>query len=176
MNIRVAPDSKASFSVTVVLSGLLVTSMHGYLNAMWYSKHCTYLDWEWFTSPICLFGLTLYEISFLCTLYSEHIMRNLRDLPSKAPPAQQQSPHTPPQRYKIPKGFLFNYVSSPQYFTELTGFLGWAIMTWSPAGLFIFLISCANLIPRAVASHKWYVEKFRGDYPVNRKQLIPFVW
>ncbi len=92
-------------------------------------------------------------------------MRNLRDA--------TRNPGQP--RYKIPKGFLYDYVTSPQYFTELTGFLGWAIMTWNPAGLFIFLISCANLVPRAVESHRWYKEKF-SDYPKDRKVLIPFLW
>ena len=92
-------------------------------------------------------------------------MRELRD----------PNPKAGAPRYSIPTGFLFEYVTSPQYFTELTGFLGWAIMTWSPAGLFIFLISAANLIPRAIASHKWYHEKF-DNYPTKRKVLIPFVY
>jgi 3-oxo-5-alpha-steroid 4-dehydrogenase 1 len=169
LSIRVAPDTKSSFSITVVLSGFFVTSMHGYLNALWYSKHCSYLDSDWLFSPTCILGVLLYEVSFWSTIYSEHIMRNLRDPPSS--PTAAQKP-----RYKIPRGFLFQYVTSPQYFTELAGFLGWAIMTWSPAGLFIFSISCANLIPRAIASHKWYHEKFKGEYPTDRKILIPFLW
>lgn len=168
LNIRVASCAKSSFSITVVLSGFFVTSIHGYLNARWYSEHCSYLDWDWLFSPTCIIGLTIYEISFWSTIYCESIMRNLRD---PSPGAAQEQP-----RYKIPTGFLFKYVTSPQYFTELAGFAGWAIMTWSPAGLFIFLISCANLIPRAIASHKWYHEKFKGEYPTERKILIPFVW
>mmetsp|Transcript_22494 Transcript_22494/g.32849 ORF Transcript_22494/g.32849 Transcript_22494/m.32849 type:complete len:267 (+) Transcript_22494:43-843(+) len=167
LNIRVAPGSKSSFSISVALSGFFVTTMHGYLNAMWYSKYCTYLDWDWMTSPTCIFGLLLYEMSFWSTIYCEHIIRNLRD---KVAVKNEAS------RYKIPKGFLFEYVSSPQYFTEILGFLGWAIMTWSPAGLFIFLISAANLVPRAVGTHKWYQEKFKEEYPSKRKALIPFIW
>jgi 3-oxo-5-alpha-steroid 4-dehydrogenase 1 len=48
-------------------------------------------------------------------------------------------------------------------------------MTWSPGGLFILGISLANLVPRAIATHRWYREKF-PDYPKDRKILIPFVW
>lgn len=166
-SLRVDPNSKSSFSILVVISGFFVTSLHGYLNAMWYSKYCTYLNYEWLTTPTCIFGLILYEVSFWSTIYCESIIRNLRDVnPSKSTT----------QRYKIPKGFLFEYVTSAQYFTELLGFLGWAIMTWSPAGLFIFSISCANLIPRAIGTHKWYLEKFKDTYPKNRKILIPFIW
>lgn len=168
LSLRVTPGTKASFSFLVVISGFFVTSLHGYLNAMWYSKYCTYLNWEWFYSPTCLLGLLLYEVSFWSTIYCESIIRSLRD------PNPTNS--TSQQRYKIPRGFLFEYVTSPQYFTELMGFAGWAIMTWSPAGLFIFLISAANLIPRAIGTHKWYQEKFKSDYPKNRKILIPFIW
>lgn len=53
--------------------------------------------------------------------------------------------------------------------------VGWAIMTLNPGGLVIFLISFANLVPRAVRTHHWYKEKF-DDYPKNRKALIPFVY
>lgn len=164
-SIRVANGTKTRFSLLVSVTGIFVTALHGYLNAMYYSKFCTFLNWEWVLSPTCLFGLFLYEVSFWSTIRSEYVMRNLRDVNGK--------PGAP--RYKIPTGFLFDYVTSPQYFTELTGFLGWAIMTWSPAGLFIFSISAANLIPRAIASHKWYREKFE-HYPANRKALIPFVY
>ncbi|CAM9342834.1 unnamed protein product [Ectocarpus fasciculatus] len=165
LSIRVTEGSKTRFSLLVSVTGVLVTSLHGYLNAMYYSKFCTFLDWDWVLSPTCLLGLCLYQVSFWSTIRSEYIMRNLRELDPK--------PGAP--RYKIPRGFLFDYVSSPQYFTELTGFLGWAIMTWSPAGLFIFSISVANLVPRAIASHKWYMEKFE-DYPQERKIVIPFVF
>jgi 3-oxo-5-alpha-steroid 4-dehydrogenase 1 len=149
-----------SFSVLVVACGVVVTTIHGYLNATWYGRYATFLDWDWFFSPCCLCGLILYEISFWSTIYCEHIMRCLRDGTG--------------ERYKIPRGFLFEYVSSPQYFTELLSFLGWTIMTWSPAGLVIFCISLANLVPRALQTHQWYREKFE-DYPKNRKALIPFI-
>jgi len=33
----------------------------------------------------------------------------------------------------------------------------------------------ANLAPRAVANHRWYLQKFPG-YPARRRALIPFVW
>jgi 3-oxo-5-alpha-steroid 4-dehydrogenase 1 len=33
----------------------------------------------------------------------------------------------------------------------------------------------ANLIPRAISTHRWYHEKF-PDYPADRRVLIPGVW
>ena len=35
-------------------------------------------------------------------------------------------------------------------------------------------LSAANLVPRALATHRWYRERF-PDYPQDRKALIPFV-
>jgi 3-oxo-5-alpha-steroid 4-dehydrogenase 1 len=162
LNIRVHKGTKSSFSILVVVCGFVVTSLHGYLNAQWYSRQATFLDWEWFCSPLCIIGLIIYEAGFWSTIRCEYIMRHLRDGPSNA-------------RYTIPHGFLFEHVTSPQYFTELVGFFGWAMMTRNPGGLVIFLISAANLVPRAVQSHQWYHAKF-DNYPKERKILIPFVW
>jgi hypothetical protein len=52
---------------------------------------------------------------------------------------------------------------------------GWAILTWSPAGLAFAVFTFANLAPRAISHHKWYKDEFE-DYPKNRKILIPFIW
>ena len=76
--------------------------------------------------------------------------------------------------YHIPKGFLFNRVSNPNYLGEFIEWLGWAIMTWSWAGLVFFLWTVCNLFPRAISNHKWYKSKFE-DYPQERKAIIPNV-
>ena len=53
--------------------------------------------------------------------------------------------------------------------------LGWAIMTWSFAGLVFFFWTVANLLPRALANHRWYQEKF-PEYPTDRKAIIPYLF
>jgi len=77
--------------------------------------------------------------------------------------------------YRIPTEGLFRWVSSPSYLTELVAWAGFALCTWSLAGVFIFVISAANLVPRAIATHQWYREKF-SDYPKERRALIPYIW
>jgi hypothetical protein len=49
---------------------------------------------------------------------------------------------------------------------------GWAVATWSLAGLSFALFTAANLIPRAVSHHRWYRRTF-ADYPRRRKAVIP---
>ena len=57
---------------------------------------------------------------------------------------------------------------------EIMEWIGWAVLTWSLAGLTFVIWTTANLLPRAVSHHKWYKEEFE-DYPENRKALIPFI-
>ncbi len=164
--IRTAPGAKTSFSLLVVMAGWGATSLHGYLNASFLTTHSTQFTTSWLTDPRFLVGIVLYYLSFGLTIHSEAIQRNLRT---------KQEVAAGEKVYRIPRGGLYRWVTSPCYFTELTAWAGFALMTWSPGGLFIFAISCANLIPRAVASHRWYRERF-DDYPPERKALIPFVW
>ena len=77
--------------------------------------------------------------------------------------------------YKIPQGGFYRWVSAPNYFGELLEWLGWAIATWSLAGFSFLVYTAANLGPRAITNHKWYLEKF-DDYPEERKALVPFLF
>ncbi len=77
--------------------------------------------------------------------------------------------------YKVPMGGMYHYVSCPNYLGEIIAWTGWAIATWSLAGLSFAVFTFANLAPRAVANHRWYRETF-PDYPSTRRALIPFVW
>jgi len=97
--------------------------------------------------------------------------------------------------YFIPKGGLFEYVSAANYLAETIEWLGFMIAAdfaypavptlllrkilltfflWQQVSFFIFVV--ANLAPRAVSNHRWYQEKFKGEYPANRKAFIPFIF
>jgi hypothetical protein len=51
---------------------------------------------------------------------------------------------------------------------------GWALATWSLAGLAFAVYTGANLAPRALAHHAWYRQRF-PDNPARRRALVPFV-
>jgi 3-oxo-5-alpha-steroid 4-dehydrogenase 1 len=57
----------------------------------------------------------------------------------------------------------------------MTMWAGWALATWSLAGLTILCITAANLIPRALKNHRWYRDRF-PDYPAERKALVPHIF
>ena len=78
--------------------------------------------------------------------------------------------------YKIPQGGLFKYVSAANYTAECFEWTGWALAAWHPAPAAFALFTFCNLAPRALSNHAWYLEKFRGQYPAQRRALIPLLW
>jgi protein-S-isoprenylcysteine O-methyltransferase Ste14 len=70
---------------------------------------------------------------------------------------------------------MYRWISCPNYFGEIVEWIGWAIATWSLAGLAFALWTAANLAPRARSHHQWYRESF-ADYPQERKALVPRLW
>ncbi len=163
--IRSPKGSTASFSISIVMTGWLVTTLHGYLNARFISELGTHFTVDWFTDPRFIFGIVLYYGSFVLNIHSDAIIRNLRSV---------DEVERGEKVYRIPKGGLFRYVTNPSYLTEITAFTGFAIATWSLGATFILLITIGNLVPRAFQTHRWYREKF-ADYPAERRALIPFV-
>jgi 3-oxo-5-alpha-steroid 4-dehydrogenase 1 len=165
---RVPRGQATSFSLMVVTIGWAVTSLHGYLNAAYTTRFspATQAGWAWFADPRFLLGFALYAGGLAANLRADHVVRSLRTRDEVAQGIK---------RYRIPRGGLFEYVTNASYLTELVAWAGFAIFTWSLAGVYILAISAANLIPRALDTHRWYRERF-PDYPAQRKVLIPFVW
>ena len=125
-----------------------------------------HLDEGWLADPRFLAGLALYGASLAGNVWSDAILRGLRT---------REEVERGEKVYRIPEGGLFEWVTCPSYLTELTGWAGLALATWSPAGLFILALSAANLVPRARATHRWYKARF-PDYPAKRRALVPGVW
>ena len=76
----------------------------------------------------------------------------------------------------IPRGGLFEYISCANYGAEIFEWIGYAIACWSlPAAAFAFYTFC-NIGPRGYRHHQWYQQKFKENYPTNRKAVIPFLW
>ena len=162
---RVPKGAPATFGLLVMGSGMLVTSMHGYLNATLFSRLGAHLDEGWLTDPRFLAGLAIYACGLALNVHSDAVLRNLR---SKEEVARGD------KVYRIPEGGGFRWVTNPSYLGELVMWTGFSILTWGLPGVFILAITAANLVPRALANHRWYREKF-PDYPATRRALIPGV-
>jgi protein-S-isoprenylcysteine O-methyltransferase Ste14 len=115
---------------------------------------------SWLLTWQFISGILIFLTGFIINKTADRKLRSLRK--------------NNPELYVIPRGWLFNYISSPHYFGEVIEWAGWALMTWSLPGLAFSVFTFANLFPRAVASHQWYKSHFR-EYPSERKAIIPFI-
>ena len=113
---------------------------------------------DWMLSPTFIAGLSLFLIGMFINLRSDYYIASMK---------KRKGPG-----YHIPNGFLYKYISAPNYFGEIIEWLGWAILTWSISGVIFLIWVIANLFPRAISHHKWYKNKFE-NYPQNRKAIIP---
>eukprot|EP01098_Paradermamoeba_levis_P013834 TRINITY_DN640_c0_g1_i1.p1 TRINITY_DN640_c0_g1~~TRINITY_DN640_c0_g1_i1.p1 ORF type:complete len:299 (-),score=84.58 TRINITY_DN640_c0_g1_i1:58-954(-) len=110
-------------------------------------------------------GLPIFVLSEIGNFITHVILSNLRPAGSTA--------------RKIPHGFLFEFVSCPNYFLEITSWIGFSIMTHSVPALIFTLIGATTMYGWAVERHIRYKKEFDGKngqplYP-RRKVLIPFV-
>ncbi|MCA9718059.1 MAG: DUF1295 domain-containing protein, partial [Myxococcales bacterium] len=141
------------------LSALVPLTIFATLNALAIAA-MPYPD-AWFSSPYFLIGALLFAVGFVLNRHADRALRQLR------PPGGRD--------YAIPRGGLFEWVSSPNYLGELIMWIGWSLATWTAAGAVWTLYVAATLVPRARDHHLWYQERF-SDYPARRRALIPFTW
>ncbi|MBP7809282.1 MAG: DUF1295 domain-containing protein [Bacteroidia bacterium] len=127
--------------VFIVLNAILFNFMNAGLNGYYLSHFANREDYnsDWLYSPHFVFGVILFCIGAFINLKSDSILINLRK------PGETG--------YKIPKGFLFNYISSPNLFGELIEWSGFALMAWNLPALTFMVWTFANLVPRAKNHH-----------------------
>jgi 3-oxo-5-alpha-steroid 4-dehydrogenase 1 len=126
----------------------------------YYFTHFANYQTSWFTDIRFITGVILFFVGLWINWKADNVLIHLRK------PGETG--------YKIPQGWLFNYVSCPNLMGELIEWAGFAMLCWNMPALAFFIWTAANLIPRAVAHHKWYKSKFE-NYPVDRKAVLPYL-
>ncbi|PTL79968.1 methyltransferase [Vitiosangium sp. GDMCC 1.1324] len=142
----------------IVSLALIFNTLNAYVNARWISHLGTYSN-AWLLDPRFVLGALLFLLGKWVNITSDTTLLRLR--------ARGEG------GYQIPQGGLYRLVSCPNYLGEIMEWVGWAIATWSLAGVSFALYTAANLVPRALSHHRWYRETF-ADYPSQRRALIPF--
>ncbi|CEG75351.1 hypothetical protein RMATCC62417_10408 [Rhizopus microsporus] len=151
-------SSMAPIHVFTSLSSVVFNLINGYTNGMWIGRHSQSIDRIQFWV-----GFGLWAFGFASNIYHDTLLFRLRQKKEKQ------------KRYFIPTGGLFEYVSCPNYLSEIIEWTGYALAASSSIPAIIFVSStAANLIPRACKTHEWYKKEFE-NYP-NRKAVIPFVF
>jgi very-long-chain enoyl-CoA reductase len=75
----------------------------------------------------------------------------------------------------IPKGFLFDAVSCPNYLFEILTWIGFAMVVRVSGASLFALASAGILADWARKRHAAYLAEF-ADYPKTRKRLVPYVF
>ncbi|MGN1046146.1 MAG: DUF1295 domain-containing protein [Candidatus Cryptobacteroides sp.] len=156
---------RSKMPVAIMLMGMTFNTLNSYFIGAWlyrYAPEGMYTT-EWFASPQFIIGTVIFFTGMLINLDSDNVIRHLRK------PGDT--------KHYIPKKHLYKYVTSANYFGELTEWVGYAILTWSPAGLLFAIWTYANLAPRAKSLTEKYEAEFGDEYKeLNKKHLIPFIW
>lgn len=141
----------------IVGSAIFFNCINAGLNG-YFLAHFESYGSESFLNIKFIVGICLFLLGFFINQKSDYILIHLRK------PGETG--------YKIPKGFLFNFISCPNLFGELVQWSGFAIMAWNLPALTFLIWTFANLLPRAIGHHKWYKENFK-EYPEKRKAVLP---
>lgn len=145
--------------LSIPLFAVVFNGLNAYVNARWVSHFGEY-EPSWLLDPRFLVGAAIFAAGMAINLHADTVLIHLRK------PGETG--------YKIPTGGMYRFITCPNYFGEVLEWCGWAVMTWSLAGLAFAIYTAANLIPRALTNHRWYHEKF-DDYPEERRAVIPFL-
>lgn len=146
------------FPVSGVLFGFAFNTANGFVNGYAVAHAPQLMDAGWFADPRFIAGLAIALTGWLINFQADNILINLRADGDTS--------------YRIPYGGAFRWVSGANYFGEIVLWCGWALMSWTVAGLVFALFTIANLLPRALSHHRWYRRRF-PDYPPERKAILP---
>jgi len=152
-------DAKKPMPLAIAAMAIVFNHVNAYLNARWISELGSYEPSD-LARPQFLLGVAGFVAGMALNIGSDNILFGLRK--------------TGEEGYQIPHGGAYRWVSSPNYLGELLEWGSWALASGSLAGLSFFLFTAANLVPRAVANHRWYRKTF-GDYPPARRAIIPWL-
>ena len=145
--------------LSIVGMALFFNGINATINARWISHFGEYPD-SWLESGPFIVGVVVFVVGWAVNQHSDAVLHRLRG------PGESS--------YKIPRGGLYRWVSCPNYLGEMLEWIGWALAAWSLAGLAFAVFTIANLLPRAIANHRWYRNEF-ADYPPERRAVVPFL-
>jgi len=146
--------------VAIVGSAVLFNIVNAGLNGLYLGWFGDVYAQSWLGDPRFIVGLAVFVIGAGVNLWSDNRLIGLRAGGK--------------QGYSIPRGGLFELVSSPNLMGEIIEWWGFAIMCWNLPALSFAVWTAANLIPRAISHHAWYRRTF-ADYPRDRRAVIPAV-
>jgi len=174
--LRTPSRSRAHISVTV--AGMVYNLCNGFLVGAYLSSSegisatSTALSrWTFWL------GIALWSFGFVGNAVHDEVLLNIRRN-QKRKGKQQEGKESKKEHYAIPYGYLYRFISYPNYLCEWIEWVGFALAAspgnfTTPPWLFVFA-EVMVMTPRAWRGHQWYHHKF-PEYPKERKAIIPFI-
>lgn len=155
---------KSRMPLAIMLMGITFNLLNGFMQGEWifYLAPFGYEDNGWFATPPFIIGTALFFTGMAINLHSDYIIRHLRK------PGDTN--------HYLPDKGMYRYVTSANYFGEIVEWLGFALLTCSPAALVFAWWTFANLVPRANAIWHTYREEFGIEAVGKKKRIFPFIY
>lgn len=156
---------KSRMPVSILLMGVVFNVLNGLMQAgglFYFAPDGAYAGgWRYFLQPHAWIGVLLFLTGMVINLHSDHVIRHLRQPGDTG--------------HYLPDRGLYRYVTSANYFGELVEWVGFALLTASPAAWVFVWWTFANLVPRSDAIYRRYREEF-GEAVGRRKRIFPFIY
>ncbi len=155
---------KGKMPVSILLMGVVFNVLNGLIQGEWLfylAPDDLYTD-AWLGTWPFIAGVLVFFAGMAINMHSDRVIRHLR--------------RPGDTRHYLPQKGMYRYVTSGNYFGELLEWVGFAILTQSPAAWVFVLWTFANLAPRAHAIRNHYREEFGIEAVGKRKRIIPFVY
>lgn len=156
---------KGRMPLSIILMGVTFNTLNALMQGGWifFISPDNYYHAAWLTDPRFIAGTLIFAVGMFVNIQSDSIIRHLRKPGDTA--------------HYLPKGAMFNYVTSANYFGELLEWVGFAILSWSWSGAVFALWTFANLGPRAARIYDRYKSEFSEQADFSKlKRIIPFIY
>lgn len=158
--------------ISIMLLSVIFNLFNGYLQGIWLFElapsHAEYQQMytlSWLTDWRFILGVIVFFVGMAINWHSDYVIRHLRK------PGDT--------KHYLPEGGMYNYVTSANYLGEIIEWLGWAILTWSLAGVVFVWFTMSNLVPRAHRIYNHYKQEFPDEFEsrsTRLKRIIPFIY
>ena len=156
---------RSRMPLSIILMGALFNTLNALMQGgwiFWFSPAGAYpLSWL-YGLPFVL-GTALFFYGMFINIQSDGIIRDLRQ------PGDTN--------HYLPKGGMFRYVTSANYFGEVLEWIGFAVLTWSLSGAVFAWWTFANLAPRAARIYDMYQREFPDELDTGKvKRILPYIF
>ena len=163
---------KSKMPLAIMFFSVAFNLINGFLQGKWlFELAPEHPDYQvlytnaWLTDWRFILGAVLFFGGMAINWQSDYIIRHLRK------PGDT--------KHYLPKGGLYNYVTSANYLGEIIEWMGWAMLTWSLAGFVFFFFTMSNLVPRSNSIYKKYQNEFADEFEARRpklKRILPYIY